>query len=281
MADDSQTNPEAASVANAPSRKPSPKPSKVLPTNRIGVPKQFELLRAFGALYTANNRPVRQQEVAEMVSLHTDTSRLANPFFLDTSLLQRTEAGLIPNADVLAFHRASQWNPEGAEQKLQPTLREAWFGKALLTRLSFAGALEDSAVVTLLAEQATASPEHRPQLQVLLGFLEAVGLITRDGNVIRPTRPAEGSVPPPVADQPRREHEAHPIAADAPPSTAKALVASTAMRTVTLPRCGGTLTLMGDFNPFELEDDERTLVYEIIDKMSAFQKGAESAKRKE
>jgi hypothetical protein len=43
-----------------------------------------------------------------------------------------------------------------------------------------------------------------------------------------------------------------------------------AMRTVTLPVSGGSLTLSGTFNPFDLAGDERALVYAIIDKMNEF-----------
>ena len=45
----------------------------------------------------------------------------------------------------------------------------------------------------------------------------------------------------------------------------------TAMKTIELTAAGGSLTLSGTFNPFELASDERTLVYDIIDKMKAFE----------
>ena len=45
----------------------------------------------------------------------------------------------------------------------------------------------------------------------------------------------------------------------------------TSMKTIGLTAAGGSLTLSGTFNPFELSGDERTLVYDIIDKMSAFE----------
>ena len=45
-----------------------------------------------------------------------------------------------------------------------------------------------------------------------------------------------------------------------------------AMKTVMLPGAGGDLTLSGTFNTFDLEGDERDLVFFIIDKMKAFEK---------
>lgn len=44
-----------------------------------------------------------------------------------------------------------------------------------------------------------------------------------------------------------------------------------AMKTIQLPGVGGSLTISGTFNPFGLMGEERTLVYEIIDKMNEFE----------
>lgn len=44
-----------------------------------------------------------------------------------------------------------------------------------------------------------------------------------------------------------------------------------AMKTITLPNSGGTITLSGSFNMFDLAGDERDLVFAIIDKMKAFE----------
>jgi hypothetical protein len=44
------------------------------------------------------------------------------------------------------------------------------------------------------------------------------------------------------------------------------------IKTITLPEVGGSLTVSGTFNAFELTGNERQLVYEIIDKMIEFEK---------
>jgi hypothetical protein len=47
--------------------------------------------------------------------------------------------------------------------------------------------------------------------------------------------------------------------------------AGQAMKTIQLPIAGGTLTVSGTFNPFDLIGLERKLVYDIIDKMNEFE----------
>jgi hypothetical protein len=51
-----------------------------------------------------------------------------------------------------------------------------------------------------------------------------------------------------------------------------------AMKTIQLPIAGGTLTVSGTFNPFDLVGSERKLVYDIIDKMNEFEKGGKEVK---
>jgi len=47
-----------------------------------------------------------------------------------------------------------------------------------------------------------------------------------------------------------------------------------ALKTVTLRLAGGKLTLSGTFNPFELEGEERKLVYGIVDLMKAYERAS-------
>lgn len=49
--------------------------------------------------------------------------------------------------------------------------------------------------------------------------------------------------------------------------------ADTSMKTITLPKSGGTLTLSGNINLFTLVGTERELVFKLIDTMTAFETG--------
>ena len=237
------------------------KADKPLPTMRIGLAKQFEIIRAYGALYVSENRAVKPAMVAPVVNMHVDTVRLTNNFFVDCGMLQKADAGaFIPHADVVSFFRAHQWNATNPEYKLQPVFGQAWFGKAIATRLSFRGAIDESEVIGMLAEAANAAPEHRPQLVMLIGFMETAGLLAREGNMVRAVKPDTALDRPVVPEQkppadPKPQHES----------------VIHQMRAVKLPKVNGTLTLSGDFNAFALSGPERKLVYDIIDLMITFE----------
>src|SRR6266446_1936686 len=109
---------------------------KLLPTVRIALPRQFDLLRAWAAASGPSKKPVQLADAAEIVKMAANTITLANPFFCDVGLLQRQDGGFVPSDEVVAFSRGYEWNPETAAQKLAPLLAATWFGQALMPKLS-------------------------------------------------------------------------------------------------------------------------------------------------
>lgn len=183
------------------------RPTKTLPTDRITFSKQLEILRAFGILGGASGTPtvVTNKEVAEVVKMQPSTVSLANPFFVSINFLQKAEDGCSPAAAVMDMIRAKEWTPETAMHKLAPPLRESWFGAALLPKLSFAPMTEESALAKL-AEACTATPEYKPQLRMLVDFLVVAGLVEREGDQLKASKP-EGVSPIQKSDSPSKVPE--------------------------------------------------------------------------
>jgi len=193
--------------------KPRRRPDKALPTNRITLKKQFEILRAYGAASGPAGRAVTNKEVAAIVKMAEATVGLGNTFFTDVGWLLRSGDGFVPSADVIAFINAYQWKPDSATYRLAPTLSSSWFATLLLPRLDF-GALEETEAVQLLAEAAQAGPEYKSQVELLIDFLEAVGLIVREGTVLRRGSQVGGvstsGAPGPPNSQPQGESNQTP-----------------------------------------------------------------------
>ena len=185
------------------------RPKKALPTNRIAFPKQLDLLRAFDAASGLNRRPVTLPEVGEIVKMHPNTISLANAFFIEVRLLDRIEATkFLPTDAVHDFAHAYEWGPETAAHKLAPVLRTAWFWEVLEPRLKFQASTPEHDALQVLAETAGASRDHQPQLLLILSFLEAAGLISRDNGFIRilatkavPAEPTKPDVSPPPSQR--------------------------------------------------------------------------------
>jgi hypothetical protein len=162
----------------------TPRPTQALPTNRIATPKQFELLRAFGAVSGPDGRPVTNAEVSKVASLHAATVGLATPFFCAIGLLQKTSDGLVPAPEVRDFTAAHEWNAETAFHRTACIFRKTWFFERLLPKLRFQPMSRDAALQEL-AMAANAAPAYRGQLETLLEYLEASGVVSIDGDTIR------------------------------------------------------------------------------------------------
>ncbi len=163
----------------------SARPTKILPTERITFTKQLDILRAWAAASGPMSKAVTNNDVAEIVKMQPSTVSLANAFFNNINLLTRTaEGSYVPSQDVMAFLRHYEWNPEAAAQKLAPTLAKTWFADALLSKLAF-GPMQEDDCIQNLADTSAAGPDYRSQLRILLEYLAAVGLIQRDGNIVK------------------------------------------------------------------------------------------------
>lgn len=161
--------------------------SKPLPTNRIAFAKQLDLLRAYAAASGIEGKPVSLASAAEMVRLNAATASLANGFLVDAKLLVKSDTGQLftPVKAVHDFSQAYSWDKDTAAHKLAPVLRTSWGYEALKPRLDYQATIHENEAIRLLAEACGASPDYRPQLLLVIAYLEAAGLVARDGANIR------------------------------------------------------------------------------------------------
>jgi hypothetical protein len=192
------------------------KPSHTLPTVRVSFGNQLNLLRGFSAASGASSKPVTLEEVSAVTKNAVYTTSVVTPFLADVGLIQRMEQKgeawkYLPSAAVVNFARAFEWNRETASHKLAEVLSRSWFAEALMPRLAY-DALTEEESITVLAEAATAGPEYRGSLALLLDYLEAAGMIQRDnGNVRRAKRSTQAELAtaePSPPEKPEEKREA-------------------------------------------------------------------------
>ncbi len=177
-----------------------PRPTQVVPTERIQFKRQLDILRAFAAASGPTNTSVTNKQVAEILKMASSTVSLANPFFTETGLLVKEGSGFMPSSEVMDYNRAFAWNPDTAAHKLGSRLREAWFVQAVTPKLTFSQMSETEAINTL-ADASAAAPKFRPNLKLLIDYMEAAGMIERDGDVVRLARSAPAGQPEPAKSE--------------------------------------------------------------------------------
>lgn len=161
------------------------KPTRFLPTNRIAFENQLNILRGYAAASGASLKSVTNDDVAKVIGTTTSsTVSLANAFFVESGLLSRNDQGLVPSESVVAFARAWEWSAASAGQKLAPVLQRTWFADVLFPRLSF-NPLSEEEAISELGGHINAGTDYRPQLKLLIDYLEVANLIRRDNGSIR------------------------------------------------------------------------------------------------
>ena len=187
-------------------------PSRTLPSDRLAFAKQLAALRAYTVVYESNgNKPVTNDAAGDVINMAGSTLMVTNPFFCEMKLLKRQtdsdEAAFVPTAEALNYHKAYEWDPGNAGEKLKGLFEKTWFSEALVPRLKFRD-YEDREALTVLAEACGATKEYEERLKLLLDFMAFAGVIVRDGGKIRAVsaRAAEKAAEPAVpAGQERRE----------------------------------------------------------------------------
>jgi hypothetical protein len=181
--------------SDRPQQPPKPeeqKPKKPLPTDRIPLSTQLDILRGYGAISTPDGKPIRLKELGAVVKRDPDTVSLCNPFFSDVKLITKDGGGYLPSAEVVNYHNAYKWNPDTAAREIAPIISESWFAQELMSKLNFRP-LEESEAIADLAKAVSAGPKYKKNLKLLLDYIEAAGLVTRDGNML--VKASQTSVP--------------------------------------------------------------------------------------
>jgi hypothetical protein len=193
-----------------------------LPTDRIVPEKQLTLLRAYDAASGHSKKPVKIKDVAEAAKISDTTISLANGFFLEIGLIQKSDAGFVPSEEVSAFAMAHTWGPETAPHKLAPLIRQSWFAEKVMPKILVDRAHENELIDTLLLA-AGVGQDFRPRARILLDWLVLSGVAERDGDFLRRgSNAAPGAAAAPTTVSPQEKLPIAPELRDTSPRDGQA-----------------------------------------------------------
>jgi hypothetical protein len=158
--------------------------TQAIPTNRLTLPKQIEIIRAYGAAYETGGGAVGIEDVTKFVGMAPATVSQTNAFLQDTGIVRKDGRRFVPAAEVQAMNRLYEVSRDKALAKLGPLMEKSWFGRLVLPKLKFRPMPEED-VVHELFEAATAETQHLPQVRMLVDYLVISGLVERDGGLLK------------------------------------------------------------------------------------------------
>src|SRR5258706_7912945 len=100
--------PEKPRTGKGAKQSPRTKPVKTLPTSRITLEKQLNVLRACAAASGRENKPFFLDEAADIVKMPKTSLYLMTPFFCEIGLLQRVDqqpGKYLPAEEVVNFSK--------------------------------------------------------------------------------------------------------------------------------------------------------------------------------
>lgn len=173
------------------------RPTKALPTDRVVLAKQLNILRAYATKSGEDRVPVTGKDVAGIVGMNASTISLCNPFFLENEFLDKGKGGFLPAQEVREFTAMFRFDEDKAARKLAPLIKRSWFGFVVLPLVS----IHPKPVYELVGELATkagADTSHKPKLEMLIDMLIICDLVQRDGDNIAQAAslPGEQLAPP-------------------------------------------------------------------------------------
>jgi hypothetical protein len=174
-------------------------PKKFVPTARLTVSKQLEILRGFAVTFQTTKEPVSNDQVAKVSDVKPSTAAMTNYFFKSLGLLLGKGNRFTPSDETLAFSSAFQWDRSTAARKLAPSFERAWFATAVSARLKMRPITVKEAI-RILAEESGASKHYEDQLEMCLRFLDVVGLISITGGQITAADELFGPLPEGVSE---------------------------------------------------------------------------------
>lgn len=163
------------------------KPTKVLPSPRLAVLKQLEVLRAFAVATQAEDGAAITNDKAGSimsVKMSGNTVVVSNAFLCEVQLLTRKGGAFEVSEIAKSYQQAYEWNPSTAGLKLAPAFADRWFAKTLLPRLKMRDWPRKEAI-QVLAETAGATKEYEENVAMLLEFMAESGLLRLEGDLVK------------------------------------------------------------------------------------------------
>jgi hypothetical protein len=182
----SVTPPGGGDSGNTSRQQARQRPSKAIPTDRIKVDRQYEVLQALGRLSGPRKETVNADRLARAVGdIVPTTVILSNRFFEAAGWITTPAKGLYAATDALMKYTQllAVNEPDRAAETLRGPARESWFWSTLEPHFANGKIRRNEAELMLMTE-AVATDSHLPMIRNLLAWLEHIGLITVDDQFI-------------------------------------------------------------------------------------------------
>jgi hypothetical protein len=160
--------------------------NRSLPTDRLSLDKQIDVLRAIAQMSGNGRRPVTAEDLSAAIGLKGHTGGLSNRFFRDSGWAEPAGRGMYAATEpLLDYHRHLNVDAQdvvGARRYLAAAAQSSWYWGAIEPMLDEGGARQTMILHAL--SKAAGAYDHTPQLMLILAWLDWLGLVRREGELL-------------------------------------------------------------------------------------------------
>lgn len=155
------------------------KPTSALPSTRIKLERQLDVLRHYVGASDEGARPTSVAEVAQSSGISKASVHNVNPFFREAGLIVEAEGrGLMPSRQTVEFARRCHREPvEEAASALRDLFEARPFATAVRRALLAEPLLKKQLVERVAAQAGHPDRKYDGALALLVDWLETVGMV--------------------------------------------------------------------------------------------------------
>lgn len=203
-----RTTPPSGSTPGGGRAQAKGRPERPIPTDRLRFDNQLEVLRSVASMSGNNRRGVDAETMSAAIGLKGGTGGLNSRFFRAAHWFESVGRGEYTASEgLLAYWRHINVDPEdayGATATMRGEVRRSWFWETISPMLESGQPVRERALLLQLAN-AAGTTDHTTQLETIIEWLAWVGLVERDGDMVR----LAGAGP---VDEPSSESATEPLA---------------------------------------------------------------------
>ncbi len=181
-----ENNPEEQAAPTPPVKSAiSRKPTQTLPSDRLGLQRWKDIIKAYVVSVESHGGPVDNKEAAKVLAMSDSSIVVTNAFFCDVGIIIRTSSGRLDvSQEAKNYVQALSWNSDVAGHKLKSLFVDKWFSKALLPLLRIRSYSMEEACGVIAEAAGGVGPEYKASLQRIIHFLDFVGLCKLEGDTV-------------------------------------------------------------------------------------------------
>lgn len=167
------------------SEEPKNNNQKELPSSKIVLEKQIEIIKAFAVIYGTTGKGSSYKDVASKVGVNANNVSGSLKFWKDIGFLVSDNSGYVPSQALINFNQKIQWEPDSAWKAFHDAVKGTWFLNEITVKFQLKPKISSEELIKSLGMASGIQSKDAGtvrSLQLLIQLLELSKIIDKDSD---------------------------------------------------------------------------------------------------